>query len=320
MRAMHLSGMSNASPMMVVLCGGASDERDVSLVSGQAVYAALLRHYAVEKIELAGNILPHNFPSEGIVFPVMHGAFGEDGELQGLLEEQGVTYVGCDAQASALCMDKAATKAAVRGTTGFDVGAELVFSAAHKPATVDIVAKLGDDVVFKPLDSGSSVGLRFAHGTAAIDAALVHLRTGRWMVEARVVGREMTIGVLQGKALGIVEIVPLGGAYDYHHKYTQGATAYRVPVALSPAAVNAIEASAERVFAVCGCRDFARIDFIFDAAGRAHFLEVNTIPGLTPTSLFPKSASQRGFDFDTLVSAMVAPAVARWKRYFDCLH
>lgn len=306
--------MNKASPVIVVLCGGASDERAVSLVSGQAVYAALQGRYAVQKLELSKNMLPPGLhPREVIVFPAMHGAFGEDGELQGLMEAVGVSYVGCDARAGALCMDKAATKAAVRGASGFQVGTEVVFETAQQPRAVDIVAELGDDVVFKPLDSGSSVGLKFAVGTTMIEEVLTALGGGRWMVERRVQGREMTIGLLQGKALGLVEIVPRNGAYDFFHKYTPGATEYCAPRGLSPETHATVVSCAERVFELCDCRDFARIDFMLDAAGQAHFLEVNTMPGLTPTSLFPKSASQCGYDFAALVEAMVEPAIVRWR-------
>jgi len=310
--------MSTVTPAIVVLCGGPSTEREVSLVSGQAVAHALQQEYTVELIALQDKALPdHLQPQEVIIFPAMHGAFGEDGELQGLLEERRFVYVGSDARASALCMNKAATKAVVRGATGFQVGKERVFTAADKPQAADIVAEIGEAVVFKPIDSGSSVGLEFATGMRSIATVLSQLAGSDWMVEARVSGREMTIGLLRGEAMGLVEIVPTGGVYDYQHKYTQGATEYRVPAAVSAAVMADIEAWAEQAFKLCGCRDFARVDFILDSEHRAHFLEINTLPGLTPTSLFPKSASDRGYDFHRLLRAMVDPALARFKRHIQ---
>ena len=298
---------------VVVLCGGPSAEREVSLISGRAVAEALNSALRVDKIELSDENLPEGLePADTIVFPALHGAFGEDGELQALLEKNGFTYVGSDAQASSLCMDKAATKARLRGSSGFQITADCAFAATEKPSVATLLSAVGHDLVFKPLNSGSSVGLGFAAGPAAIGEALDAIACGEWLVEPRIVGREMTIGILEGAALGIVEILPSAGVYDFRHKYTAGMTRYQVPAAIDSQLTQSIAGWAESAYRRCGCRDFARIDFILDVENRAHFLEINTLPGLTPTSLFPKSASHMGYDFKSLVRAMVEPAICRW--------
>jgi D-alanine-D-alanine ligase len=130
------------------------------------------------------------------------------------------------------------------------------------------------------------------------------------LIEQRIRGRELTVGVLEGRAMGVVEIVSQSGVYDYTAKYTPGSTVYHAPAALEPATASKVTAYAEQLFAACGCRDFARIDFLLDGETPC-FLEINTLPGLTETSLLPKSAACAGLDFEALASALVAPGCAR---------
>ena len=152
-----------------------------------------------------------------------------------------------------------------------------------------------------------------AEGLDALQEALAPLPRGNWMIEKRIFGRELTVGVLNGQALGIVEVIPKGGIYDYKHKYVTGSTEYRYPAVLPAALESGVRRDAETAFAVCGCRDFARVDFIATQDGPWFLLEVNTIPGLTETSLLPKSASCAGYDFDRLVNELVAPSLKRFQ-------
>jgi D-alanine-D-alanine ligase len=171
---------------------------------------------------------------------------------------------------------------------------------------------LGEHIVIKPSDQGSSVGLYMLEGEAAVAKALAEIpASGQWMAERRLRGREMSIGLLDGHPMGIVEIVPLTGVYDYKTKYTKGASEYRFPAAVGPELTAAIGAAAARLFAACGCRDFARADVFLEPDGQVYFLEINTMPGMTETSLMPKSASCVGLDFPSLVRRMAAPALAR---------
>ena len=299
-------------PKIVVLYGGVGSEREVSLRSGEAIAQALTAHFEVEPLELKTEALPEGIRKDcSIVFPALHGHFGEDGQLQALLEAAGIHYCGSDAAASRLCMDKAATKAIARERK-IVVPEALAFDGAEAPLADEVIEQLGTSLVIKPADQGSSVGLHFAEHRSALGVALSMIRSGHWLIEQRVHGRELTVGVLNSGAMGVVEIVSQSGVYDYKAKYTPGSTEYHFPAKLEPAVEATIKVHAEQLFGACGCRDFARIDFLLDGA-RPYFLEINTLPGLTATSLLPKSASCVGFDFMQLAAELVAPAIARFQ-------
>lgn len=296
-------------PEIVVLCGGLSAEREVSLRSGRAVSSVLP---GARLVELATDALPEWLDgAKHVVFPVLHGGWGEDGRAQAEMEARGIAFAGGASAANRLCMDKVATKAAMRAA-GVPAIPEVAFAGSAKPTAAALTAALGEQIVLKPSDQGSSVGLFILSGEAAVAQALAELpASGRWMAERRLRGREMSIGLLDGRPMGLVEIVPLTGVYDYKTKYTKGASEYRFPAPVAPALAEAIGAAAARLFAACGCRDFARADVFLEPDGRFYFLEINTMPGMTETSLMPKSATCVGLDFPALVRRMVAPALAR---------
>ncbi|MGF1449939.1 MAG: D-alanine--D-alanine ligase [Opitutales bacterium] len=303
-----------SEPEVVVLCGGISDERDVSLVSGQAVYTALQGSFSARLQVLDAPALAAGLDaSRCVIFPALHGEFGEDGQLQQLLEREGFAFAGSGAEASALCIHKVMTKRRV-AQRGVPVLEDVAFEAAKKPSAAEVVQALGTDLVLKPVNHGSSRGVVFTDGLDALETALKATKQGDWLVEPRVRGRELSVGVLQGKALGVVEITPESGAYDYHHKYTAGATQYQAPAKLSDAQTLAVQQAAEAAFGACGCRDFARADFMLGDDDTLAFLEINTIPGLTPTSLLPRSAACNGYAFTQLVRTMLAPALERFTR------
>ena len=302
----------STEPEIIVLCGAVSPERAVSLRSGAACAEALQKTFAkVRLVVLDENSLPAGLdPSKHVIFPVIHGDFGEDGRLQKELEQRGFAYAGCDSAVSALCIDKVATKVRVRAA-GVPVAPEVAFSGTNRPRARAVTRRLGRNVVVKPSDKGSSVGLHMVSGSRALGRIIGRLRKGNWMAEPRLRGRELTVGLLDGKAMGIVEIVPKSGDYDYRSKYTAGATQYLFPAPLAESTAAAIRTDAEKLFSACGCRDFARADVILLPSGKYYFLEVNTIPGLTATSLLPKSASCAGLDFPALVRRMIEPALRR---------
>ncbi len=298
----------------VVLCGAISPEREVSLRSGAACADALKASFdRVSLHVLDENKLPAFLdPATHVVMPVIHGDYGEDGQIQSELEARGFAFAGCDSAAGRICISKTDTKKKFR-EAGLPVAPEVEFDFSETPSAREIAGALGtDDVVIKPADKGSSVGLHIVSGEPEIAGALKQLFPGKWMVEPRIRGREMTIGILDGQAMGIVEIVPKAGGYDYKNKYTAGATDYLFPAKVPPAIAAQIAAAAERGFAACGCRDFARADFILLPDDSFVFLEINTMPGLTATSLLPKSASCVGLSFPELTRRMLSPAVARF--------
>lgn len=302
--------MSNPEKI-IVLYGGVGPEREVSLRSGEAIGRSLAKNFEVQMLRLDQAELPAAIDGKSsIVFPALHGTFGEDGRLQAEMDLAGVEYCGCDAQASQLCMAKDATKE-VAAELGICVPEGITFDGAVAPLADDVIAQLGQSLVIKPTDKGSSVGLYFTEHRSALGVALSQIHDGNWMIEQRVRGRELTVGLLRGAAMGIVEVVSESGVYDYQAKYTSGSTNYIYPAKLEPAVEARIKAQAEQLFEACGCRDFARIDFLLDGS-QPYFLEINTLPGLTATSLLPKSASCVGFDFEGLAVELVAGAISRF--------
>lgn len=298
---------------IVVLCGAISSEREVSLRSGAACAKALEASFPrVELRVLDENTLPADLdPARHVIFPVIHGEYGEDGAIQRELDARGFAYAGCGADACALCIDKVFTKEKLRAA-GIPVSREIAFSARRRPRAKSLVGRLGREIVVKPADKGSSVGLFLLAGTRSTKRALAKIHSGKWLAEPRLHGRELTVGLIGGVAGGVVEIRPKHGAYDYRNKYTAGATEYLAPAPLPEVVAASIRADAERIFSVCGCRDYSRADVILLPDGRWFFLEVNTMPGMTATSLLPKSAACIGLDFQELVRRMIAPAIERF--------
>lgn len=307
------------SPLIAVFAGGTSAEREVSLGSGKACAAALARSFPTRMFTLDANALPAGLdPARHVVFSTLHGTFGEDGGMQRLLEAAGVHYAGCDPASSALTMDKTRTKETV-AARGLKVIPGFAFSAREKPSADEIVRQFGEKVVVKPNDEGSSVGLNLIGSRAELATVLGGITQGTWLVEQRIFGAEVAVGVLHGKAMGIVEIRPKSGVYDYASKYTKGLTDYLAPAPFEPALTAAVQAAAETAFAACGCRDYARVDFILSSKNELYLLEINTLPGMKETSLLPMSARCAGMDFTGLVREMVSPALLRF-RAAACAH
>lgn len=301
------------SPIIAVLAGGTSAEREVSLGSGRASALALARSLPTRMFELAENALPAGLdPARHVVFSTLHGTFGEDGGMQRLLDAAGVHYAGCDAASSLLTMDKNRTKQTV-AARGVPIVPGIRFDAARKPSAEAVIAQLGENLVVKPNAEGSSVGLSLTASRAELEAKLASITAGSWLVEKRIVGRELSVGVLRGRAMGVVEIRPKSGVYDYTSKYTKGLTEYFAPAPLGDALTASVQAAAETAFAACGCRDYSRIDFMLSAKDELYLLEINTLPGMKETSLLPMSARCAGLDFTGLVRELVSPALERFQ-------
>ena len=296
---------------IAVLAGGTSPEREVSLGSGRAVAQAMAYSFPTQFFPVDRDALPEGLdPARHVICSTLHGVFGEDGGMQGLLDAAGFSYSGCDAKGSALCFDKWRTRQAV-SAMGVAVAPGRHFLANAKPNAAALSAELGDQVVLKPNRQGSSVGLQIVSSRAGLEIALSGIRQGDWVAEKRILGRELTVGLLRGRAMGIVEVVPKSGVFDYTSKYTKGLTEYLAPAKLSDETAVAVRTAAETAFAACGCRDYARIDFMVSAEGELYLLEINTLPGMKETSLLPMSARCVGLDFVALCRELVAPAVAR---------
>ncbi len=293
---------------ITVMLGGPGAEREVSLRSGAAV-AAALRSCGHSVFELDPRPRAWRLPpGTDVVFLALHGAYGEDGAVQAELEDMGVPYTGCDAQASRLGFDKVLTKQRCLAA-GVPTARFTVVTAAGSPWP----RGWNPPVVLKPVRQGSSVGLQFVERVADWPGALAEsLRHGaEVLVEERIQGRECTVGTLDGVALPLVEVRPKSGIYDYRTKYTEGASEYLCPAPFDAATAQRIAQAGLAAFQAIGGRDYGRVDVMVKATGDPVVLEVNTLPGMTETSLLPMAAAAAGLGFAELCERMVALALRR---------
>lgn len=302
----------STEPIIALFRGGVSPEREVSLGSGQAALESLRRTYTrVEDHIINEREVPAGIDAAThVVFSTLHGVFGEDGGMQALLEARGISFTGCDATASALCFDKQRTKL-MAAAADVPVARGILAGRTDETRAAAIVADLGHHLVVKPNCQGSSVGLVFVDDAAGLAQALAACGADGCIVEQRIFGTEVTVGVLDGEAMAVVEIVPASGTFDYTSKYTKGLTEYFAPARLDPALTSLLQKHAATAFAACQCRDYARIDFMIGKGAHPVMLEINTLPGLKETSLLPMSARVVGLDFDALLARMTRPAIDR---------
>lgn len=299
---------------VTVLAGGPSDERQVSLWSGQAVAEALRsRGHDVHLLDAGpGDLSALDEPAD-VIFPVLHGTWGEDGTLQQLLEVRGRRFVGSGSAASALAMDKVRAKQVVAGL-GLRTAAFEVITAAD--AAAGRVATIAAPLVVKPVDQGSSVLTFIVADAAGVEPAVRRVveRFGRALVEKFVRGEELTVGVVGGQVLPPICVRPKAGFYDYEAKYLSDDTEYDFEPGLPAAVLDLARSASLRVFEALGCRHLARIDWIVDETGELWFLEANTLPGFTSHSLVPKAAARAGIEFGALCERLVEMAMAEERR------
>lgn len=340
---------------IVVLCGGLSMERNVSITSGTLICKALrkLGHKAVlvdmfygledvdtplealfdhlppvEEVPVAGEpdleavkaSRKWTSPSmvgkgvfelcalADVVFLGLHGACGEDGRIQAALELMGIPYTGSGYLGSALAMDKDLTKQLVRAA-GVRTPAWRIASYRREPVE-QMMASVDLPCVVKPVDSGSSIGVAIARTREELLNALeANRHLGRVILEQYVVGREIQVGVLQNQALPSIEIIPKQGFYDYRNKYVPGAALEICPSPIDPKIEETLRETALKVHLLLGLKTYSRADFIVDKAGQAYFLEINTLPGMTPTSLMPQEAAAVGIDYGQLCQRILDDAI-----------
>jgi D-alanine-D-alanine ligase len=293
---------------ITVMLGGPSAEREVSLRTGSAVAKALrsLGHEVHELDPRDGSfVLP---PKTDVVFLALHGTYGEDGTVQKELDKLGVPYTGCDAEASRIAFDKVLTKQSCM-EKGVPTAAFAVVSSPHSP----LPAGLKPPLVVKPSRQGSSVGLQFVERAEDWPQAVAESLKfdSEVLVEEKIVGRETTVGILGGKVLPVVEVRPKAGTYDYKNKYTAGATEYFCPADFDEVTTKRIQTAAIRAFRAIGGRDYSRVDVMVRPDGSPVVLEVNTLPGMTETSLLPKAAAAAGINYEQLCQQMIELALKR---------
>jgi D-alanine-D-alanine ligase len=251
-------------------------------------------------------ILPPD--TEVVCLAPLHGTYGEDGTVQRQLAQLGVLYTGCDSEASRIAFDKVLTKQKCIAA-GVPTAKFVVVNSEKAPLPEDLQLPL----VVKPVRQGSSVGLCFVERTEDWQNALAGALKfdSQVLVEEKIIGRETTVGILDGVALPIVEVRPKAGAYDYRNKYTAGCTEYFCPAEFDAATTKRIQAAALGAFHAIGGCDYARVDVMVRSNGEPAVLEVNTLPGMTETSLMPKAAAAAGISYEGLCQRMIDLALKR---------
>ncbi len=300
-----------------VVMGGPSSEAEVSRRTGTAISEALrAAGYLIKAVEFTPATFMQELEADppALVFNALHGKYGEDGAIQHLLEMMKIPYTGSGPLASAITMDKVISKRLFR-----EAGLPTApFSEYRKGSPVaeiaaDILERFSLPVVLKAAEQGSTIGITVVRTEAelvpAIENALAH---DSWMLaEAYLGGDEFTVSILNRRALPVIQIVPHSGMYDYASKYTAGATDYLVPAPIADGLRNTLQELAEKACYALGCRGVARVDFMTDGEGKPFILEINSVPGMTETSLVPKAANAEGISFTALCEAILESADVR---------
>jgi len=329
------------NPRVALLVGGTSPEREVSKSSGKGVLGAL-KHlgYPTRAIDPAyGEDQPDDedlffllddfseisnrncvtainssmFDDVDVVFSALHGKWAEDGTVQSLLELRGLKYTGSKILASAMAMDKSIAKTIFRNA-GVKTADWLNVSKNHyhiKSIIEGIQTRFGFPCVIKPNDQGSTVGLSLVRNNSEVEQAceLAYTFSDKILVEEFIAGRELTVAILEGDALPVLEIIPKSGFYDYESKYTAGMSEYIVPAQIPADVFKSVQKQALLAFNSLGCEGYARVDFRLSDTHQTFCLEVNTLPGLTPTSLVPKMAKAVGISFEELIDRIIKQAL-----------
>src|SRR3954467_8951419 len=309
----------STQPRVAVVCGGPAAEREVSLTSGREVANALRASFDEvtlhePDLHLAEDLLRGQID---VVFPALHGPLGEDGSIQGMLEVAGVPYVGSGVAGSACAMDKVIAKRLFRDA-GLPLAREVVVERGQADgAAARVRDELPGRLAVKPATQGSAVGVAFAESDGELEAALdaAFRFDEKVLVEEFVSGSEITVGILESPepwAFPVIDIRTPGDSwYDFEHRYAAGLSEHVIPAPLPPDVYASVQELSVRAHVTLGCRCLWRGDFVVEPSGRIALLEVNTLPGMTPTSLYPDGARAAGIPFEQLVEQLVRRALDR---------
>jgi len=309
----------NKKIKIALLSGGVSGERGVSLKTGEKIFEALnKKKYKVLRYDpktdlkkFFNDCLAKKF---NLVFPALHGPFGEDGRLQGMLDLIGMPYIFSGCLASALAMDKEKAKIIAKNA-GLDTAEYVIINKGEKHDLNGITKKLSLPIFIKPLELGSSVGMSKAETKKELEKGIKNaFKYGNKIIlEKFIVGRELTVAVFGNppRALPIIEIIPkISKWFDYEAKYKTGGTEEVCPAKIPLHIKNKVQDLAVRIFKAIGCKDLARADFIWSAKyNKFYFLEINTIPGMTATSLAPQAAKAAGMEFGEFLDKLIIGAL-----------
>jgi len=305
---------------IALLSGGWAGEREISLKTGEQIYKALdKKKYQVSRYDPKNDL--GKFFSDALkkkfdlIFPALHGPFGEDGKLQGLLDVLGIPYLFSGCLSSALAMNKYKTKVII-GKEGLIMAPDILIKKNEKYNLNKIIKKLSLPIVVKPSELGSSVGMSIAKTKKELEKGIkIAFRYDREvLLEKFIKGRELTVPVMgndPARALPVIEIIPkVSTWFDYRAKYEVGGSEEICPAKIPGKIKNKIQKQALAAYKAIGCKDLARVDFIWQkGSDKLYFLEINTIPGMTATSLVPKSAKAAGLTFSQFLDKLISQAI-----------
>jgi D-alanine-D-alanine ligase len=304
----------NKNKHIAVLMGGWNSEREVSLASGESVYQALLKMgYRVSKIDFSRQIFQQlQEVKPDIIFNALHGQFGEDGRIQGLLDILQIPYTHSGALASTICMDKILTRK-VCSSVGVRSPKYSLLRKDEEQKNLEKIFEIGKPFVIKPINEGSSVGVEVILPNSKFEFSNFSWQYGNEMIiENYIAGKEIQVAIMDNKALGAIEVRPKGLFYDYKCKYTQGMTEYIMPAEISAEKYHEVLQLAQKAHIASKCRGISRVDFIFNNKDNGdqqfYLLEVNTHPGFTSLSLVPKIAKHIGISFEEIVEFLISNA------------
>ena len=288
---------------VAVLFGGNSDEKEVSLHTGLAVIEAIKKDYEIVSINMGNEYsdLYKKLIDVDVVFIALHGGYGEDGRLQKYLDKHSIQYTGSGSLASSIAMDKNKTKIIAKKHNVPVVEWEMINKNSNS-----INTKLEYPLIIKPNDGGSTIGIYYVENInkfkSSVSSAFSY--SDNLMIEKYIKGREISVPILDNQILPLIEILPSGFIYDYDSKYKVNGSKYIVPAKINDKLVRLISEAALSVYKAIGCRHYARVDFLLDN-NEYFLLEINTLPGLTSTSLVPKSANHVGLSYRKLVKSII---------------
>lgn len=288
---------------VAVIMGGKSSEREISLKTGRAIVKALKElGHEVYTFDLSPELpckLLELKPDK--VFIALHGRPGEDGTVQGMLEILGIPYTGSDTITSAVCIDKDFTKRILQRENVKTPAWEVIYEEKD----LEHLRWNTFPAVVKPAREGSSIGLKVVNSLSELKEYAEKLlkKSGKVMIEEFIKGKDLTVGILKGEPLPVIEIRPKKGIYDYESKYTKGMSEYII--IKDEALTKKLHEISKKIYRVLSLKDFARIDFRLSEEGEIYFLEVNTIPGMTELSLLPMAAGAKGIDFQKLINIII---------------
>ena len=301
---------------IAVLFGGASSEKEISMSTGISIINVLQKRYKVFPLNWSGKIrdLDSQLFGFDLVFNALHGGDGENGAIQAYFESHNIPYTGSNSKASMLAMDKHLTKLVAQSVDVMTPKWIMLKWSNYQKNKIELInkdsKKFNFPIIVKPSNEGSTVGVSLVKEKSEIDGAVSMASnfSSNILVEEYIEGREITVGILGNKALPIIEIIPESGFYDYNSKYKSNKCTYK-ELDSDSSTIRRIQDNSVKIYKNLNCRHYARLDYILDNKGNAYFLEINTLPGMTSTSLIPKAAKIASLDFDRLINTIVDIAI-----------